>query len=286
MGFSIRDGQTGSNPLCNQRGQGIVEYILILIVTVAIILGALYRLNSAFREYAMNYFGDYLACLLETGELPTIGGNPGDSGICNTIFKPFTLEDGRPLSPGYAGPGQGTSGGKTGGSSERNGGGSRASSSRVSGGGGSSFGGGRFSAGRGRGSTLKGTRMKGGKSDSTYTGSTSPENYGGGYGATNRKISTKVKSQLDNKFAFEDEREPKQKRSVAGTSAKPKEEAGGNSGRSRAKRNEGPKNMGGEGGDSGMDLPNFMRYLIIAGILIALFMFLGGQMLQIGKSME
>ncbi len=96
--------------LRSERGQAVIEYILILVVTVGIALGILYQLNTAFKKYVQNYFGNYIACLLETGEMPTLGGTEGASaGICDSEFEPFSLSGGRPLIEG-SGDGGGSRG--------------------------------------------------------------------------------------------------------------------------------------------------------------------------------
>lgn len=66
----------------------------------------MFEFNTAFQAWANNYFGDYLTCLLETGELPTIEGSPGDSGICGQFFEPFSLKNGRPSKALSKGNGQ------------------------------------------------------------------------------------------------------------------------------------------------------------------------------------
>ena len=60
-----------------------------------------------FRSFANSYFGDYLQCLLETGELPRFGAfasdnanNTASGNICDTSFEPFTLSMGRPATSG------------------------------------------------------------------------------------------------------------------------------------------------------------------------------------------
>lgn len=79
--------------LKSNRGQGSIEYIMLLLIVVMISLGALYQLNTAFADYAENYFGEYLACLLETGELPNLGAPNGTT--CDSEFEPFDLASGR-----------------------------------------------------------------------------------------------------------------------------------------------------------------------------------------------
>ncbi|MGE0529333.1 MAG: hypothetical protein AB7G93_19640 [Bdellovibrionales bacterium] len=286
MAFSIRDKSIPLPCLRSERGQGIIEYVLILVVVVGIILGGLYQLNSAFKVWAQSYFGDYIACLLETGELPTISASPGDSGICNELFKPFSLADGRPLRTG-ASAGTNSSGGGSSGSGARENnksgaGGAAGSQASAGGGRGSGAFGGRL--GRGNSRPLGGQRFRiSEKKSGTYTGDTSVSNYGGNYGALNRRLNTGVKRRLDDRFAFDSEREAKQKRQVA-SKTKSNTEGNGRKSRIRIIRKDIKKNAIAE--DTPMTFGSFLRFLIIAAILIAIIMFLGGQALQIGKSME
>ena len=81
-----------------EQGQAVIEYILILIMVVSIILGVLYQFNDVFKNFIHSYFGDYIACLLETGELPTLGGDGGpNQGVCNAQFKNFNVSSGRSI---------------------------------------------------------------------------------------------------------------------------------------------------------------------------------------------
>lgn len=285
MRFSIRDEKSKLPNLRSQSGQGIVEYILVLIVVVAIILGGLYQLNTAFKEWAVNYFGTYLACLLEAGELPTIGGSPGDSGVCNELFQPFDFAKGRRLAAaqGNTAPSGDT---KQSGRGTRESGAGGANSRGFSRVGGSSRG--NFAGGRGGSSGKFGSKNKTGKnkSNGAYTGSTATGSYGGNYGATNRRLNTGVKHRLDNKFAFQDDRGDDQKKRGTPTTKKDREESRAPAGRSKVKQRTEMDQENRAEADTGMDFPNFMRYLIIAGIIIALILIIGGQMLQVGKSME
>jgi hypothetical protein len=88
----------------SQSGQAVLEYVLILVVVVGISLGVLYQLNTALKKYVQSYFGDYVACLLETGELPGLGGDAGISAdSCNALYEPFSLKNGRPLKESSGG---------------------------------------------------------------------------------------------------------------------------------------------------------------------------------------
>jgi hypothetical protein len=266
----------------SQSGQAVVEYILILVAVVGIMLGAVYQFNDAFRSWANNYFGEYLACLLETGELPSIDGAPGDSGICTQLFKPFSLVEGRPLLAGKGSTGgEGEEGGRGTGTKEtdRAGRSPGGSYTRVSSSG--SFG---RSRGGGAAAGLSGSRQKLGGKDSTYTGSTASGNYGGGYSSLNRRLNTGVRYRIDRRFAFEDEREEKQKnRSVASSKGGP--DTTRKDGRVKLK-NKAKSTDQVQADSEPMTFGNFLRILIIVAIVIGLIVFLGGQMLQVGKSME
>lgn len=89
-------------------GQAVVEYILIVSIAVALV----FILKGAFKgmsSFIDNYLGSYTECLMAHGELPTLGvGNEtfsDGSGLkehlssgytCNSGFKEFTLAEGRP----------------------------------------------------------------------------------------------------------------------------------------------------------------------------------------------
>jgi len=278
--FSIRDDRSARAILRSQSGQGLTEYILILIVVVGLILGGIYQFNGAFKAWANNYFGDYLSCLLETGELPTISGTGGDSGLCNQFFKPFTLADGRPLIPGQNEHTPSQSGGDGGGTREKPL--PRAGSAYSSG----SRGAGRFGGQFGRGASGGGARskLKGSSFDSSSENGVGTMNYGQTYSAKGSQGQGKrLRYRLDTQFAYGEDKEPKQRRKAASVVRKP--DAGGRSPRILLRKKE-LKKAQQVAVDESMTFAGFLRFLIIAAIIIALVMFLGGQALQIGKSME
>ena len=92
-----------------ETGQATVEAVLVTVISFLVISGLVYQLHSGFRDFADNYFGTYLVCLLETGELPAIGGGSEEGGC------------GRALSYelGEAGPGLAGGGGAGGGGHAR-----------------------------------------------------------------------------------------------------------------------------------------------------------------------
>lgn len=59
----------------DQRGQAIVEYVLVLVVVIAIASLFLAKLIRPLDQYLQGSLGSYVQCLLETGELPTLGSD-------------------------------------------------------------------------------------------------------------------------------------------------------------------------------------------------------------------
>lgn len=59
----------------DQHGQAIVEYVLVLVVVVAIASLFLAKLIRPLDQYLQGSLGSYVQCLLETGELPTLGSD-------------------------------------------------------------------------------------------------------------------------------------------------------------------------------------------------------------------
>lgn len=100
--------------LRNQSGQAVVEYTLMLIVTLSFLL-ALKPLYTNFGKFINDYVGEYTACLMEFGELPSLGVNEEDlkkhtaSGgggkVCDAKFAKFTIADGRTPIGGGTTPG-------------------------------------------------------------------------------------------------------------------------------------------------------------------------------------
>ncbi len=276
MGFSIRDEQHPFKILGSQSGQGITEYILILVVTVAMVLGGMYQLNNAFKTWAQNYFGNYLACLLETGELPTISGSPGDSGICAEQFEAFNFGEGWKPKPNGVSDGTSESSGPSRATAE---------SGRVASGYFPSSG--RFSGGRSGGSDSSGRVVSrfGASETPANTGSTAVSNYGNGYSALNRRLNTQVKYRLDNNSVMRDDPEAPQKSKVIST--KRSDETTSKAGSARMKlKAAGLKRDTTNSDEGGLDFGDLIRILIIVAIILALILFLGGQALQVSKSME
>lgn len=271
--------------LRSESGQGIVEYILVLVVTIALVLGMVVQFNSAFQSWANNYFGDYLACLLETGELPSLGGPMDVSGdtSCNQLFEPFSLAKGRPhLGKAISGEASGASlaasaaAGRSQSEADKSGG-SSGSYTRASRGGGGRFG--RLNS-MSDGARFK-TSFKDRSDSSVYTGSTESTNFGSAnpYGGGEF---VRV-APINDRFSFTDEKDQKS----------------GKGGKSLVKRNTAselrptrmkvipkPAKKSEQTADSDLGIGDYIRYLLIAAIIIALVLFFGGQALQMSRSMD
>lgn len=61
----------------NQKGQAVVEYILLLVVIVSMLLAAK-GLFQGVNTFIGNYVGNYFRCLMDHGELPQLGSAEAD----------------------------------------------------------------------------------------------------------------------------------------------------------------------------------------------------------------
>lgn len=264
-----------------QSGQGVIEYILILIVVVSIILGGMYQLSEAFKGWANNYFGDYLTCLLETGELPTLGSSQG-TGECAQLYKEFNLADGRALVDGSTNesgtpreelkPEADSNSSSGGGSAARNNDGPNGAA------GGSSSAGNRFRARRG-----------GGAGDDSGPGIDKQTRAGPGAvseinssdkGRPQRFQLERGRNDYVRRLKMEDEEEARARRPVASTGS------GQKSGSRLIPIDRKIASSQQEPEIEGFTFGNFLRYLLIGAIIIALLIFFGGQILQASKSMQ
>jgi hypothetical protein len=66
-----------------QKGQALVEYILLLVVAVAMGMAILNTFFKPFQKYADFMLGEYVQCLLDYGELPgtAVGPDTKNSGV-------------------------------------------------------------------------------------------------------------------------------------------------------------------------------------------------------------
>ncbi len=262
----------------SESGQAATEYILLLVVTVGLVLALVTQFFKPLQSFIDSYLGDYTACLLQTGELPSFGGEStvaADEG-CETKFAPGTLANGRPPldSVGGSKSGNGKNGSSSRGSGAAEGAGYAGSSSR----GGSNR---MFNSSRG---TKSGDA---GGADASKTTEIAVE--GGGAGSffntsssgtiiirrnktvavSGAQFSAEMKKKIEKKQAGA-------RRVVAtdGLSTPPKKIA--------IKKPE--RKIDSVVEEEEFTIGNFMRMLFIIGIILAIVVFVGGQVLQMSKN--
>lgn len=317
----------------SQSGQAVVEYLLILTVTMMLVLGGMYQFSTAFRAFAQSYFGNYLECLLETGELPSVGA--GD-GICASSYEPFSFARGRPLmdtsnlagGPGGSGPGAGGNGGGFGGGSGgggsgfgsdgsgsggggRSGGGpgfgrsgriaatgtgdsgaSESSGSDSAGGasgsvGGSGIGGGsRFQAASARANNASAASQSSGDAISLSAGEAAAMEMRAN-GRAFRRLGGSAQDEAIGRRRFVPSNErPRESESVDRVTVTASDTRSRRGGRVLASDRRSGDVQDSEEAELGLGLPDFMRYLLIAGILAVVVVFFGGQLAAFRKSYE
>lgn len=267
----------------NQSGQAIIEYILVLLVVVSILLGVMWQFNEGFKSFTKSYFGDYLACLLELGELPALGGVT--SGQCQ--HETFAM-----------GPSPGMPGGRTPEDSDdpnsadsgRNSAGLGSSSSGSGGSGGSGSSRSAESSGR-FGSNFSGTSRDGRPAtvvigtakDDTYTGSTETSS-----GKVSKISSARGGSMelIDQSGGVIDPFEERKVKSAPVAIAKDSRAEALKSKKQKVDIVRKTASADTKDKDAEIGFGDFLRWLLIAAIIIAIVFFLGGQALQIGKSWE
>lgn len=280
--------------LTSQSGQAAVEYVLLILIVMAVMFGSIYQLSTAFQSFAKGYFGDYLTCLLEAGELPSMGDG---MGICSGSYAPFSLASGRPYI-GVTGPGGGGAG--SGGSSEnnRNIAGSGDGASSASEGGASrgfvpagSQGRGGFGSSSGRASEGKASEDEKKKGlVAATTGDGGFDNRGRGaraFESSETSSGTEPEDEIVGRTRFVSKKADEKKQALR------KDKVDVNEADKKIKGSRVPTSASGRiqgkeisDDDLALTLPNFIRFLLIAAIVIALVLFLGGQAVAIKKGTE
>jgi len=70
----------------NQSGQALVEYILLLIISIVLVMGLMLQFFKPVQIFIKDYMGNYVDCLLATGELPSL--NSGQSNLQDNSCSP------------------------------------------------------------------------------------------------------------------------------------------------------------------------------------------------------
>lgn len=117
MPLNDQNFQCFSEKSQNQTGQGTLEFILIITLSVGalILVGA--TVLTPINTWYKSYFGNYLECLIDAAELPSLSTrtNSNENSVCEDRFQPFTLNGGRPfIGGGSNGSGNGGANGNGG----------------------------------------------------------------------------------------------------------------------------------------------------------------------------
>ncbi|MBC7465481.1 MAG: hypothetical protein H7256_05765 [Bdellovibrio sp.] len=302
----------------NQSGQAAIEYVLMVVVTVSL----MFMLKGVFtgaETFMYKYVGEYTACLMEYGELPSFnvadsdlknhtGGGGGK--VCNSKFDGFTVGNGwQESGSGSGGSGSTTKTSSTSNaastSSSKNSSQSASTSSKSSSSVSSS------SSGKNGGSSSpyssgKISRSSGGRNVSTADGPSSGSDdkvkvTGVDEGQDGRRrgdmdfyTSSRSTGSRDRYKAITgvqaDEISKRAKVSVRAPSSKivsvAEEEGRIGPRKSTIEPYERKPNFVGPQDDDSFTFGSFMKWLIIAAMFIAIFLFFGGQVMNFMNSQE
>lgn len=265
-----------------------------LIISVSLVLALMSQIFQPFGDFISNYMGKYVGCLLEYGELPSLGseGVVEEDPECSKRFAPGTLAEGRPPvnqnGPGSEGSG---SGGSSSSDGSTDGSGSSGSSSRQGGTG-----------------TYAGSASRRGGSSFLRPPRQAPPGIESGEGANQKVVEIALEGQGSGGFfqsqrtstsyvgpgrrtgyvaitgLTESERKKLEKKQEGTARIIASDESFAPAPKKMAVKKPEPKAV--EVEEEPMTIGNFIRIIFIAAIIIALVIFVGGQALQMSKNFE
>lgn len=288
--------------LRNSKGQAVLEYVLLLFVIVVVLASIILAVADTTQRFAQNYFGEYFQCLLELGELPSLGSDGNSETECDDLYEPFTVAEGRALRFGVGGEGSGSTGGSgdSGGDTASDAGADSESQSSDGGSGGSSSS--SASSGSYDGSSNRGQSgvfaemggrkravplsqsERGGDGDEDPTSGmiSGTNNFGAGAGLTDARAG---RSRYVPVYGAMDREEDKGKDNAtvkARVEADPEQALRGK----RVPVSVGKANNATLEESEEFTFGNFIKILVIVSIIVIIFVFFGGQVLQYSKSQE
>ncbi len=71
----------------NERGQAALEYVLVLVVILTIAIAFSSRVIKPMGAFIQDVMGTYVSCLLETGELPKLGNEETKKNSCSAVYN-------------------------------------------------------------------------------------------------------------------------------------------------------------------------------------------------------
>jgi hypothetical protein len=269
--------------LRGQSGQSLVEYVLLILITVAILSIAGARLFKPIAKWMDFYMNDYTYCLLDSGELPQFaGGHPED---CEKLAS----------ENGFAANGGGGKGGAGSGKESEFGESSSSKSGDKSGRGSQSRGGrGQRQAKRGGVSFTTSRSSQDGKGAADATSEGDEDGGGrrtrilGGINTSGGRLQRqRVKSSYLSKM-FEVEAKKAKKREEKISLVVPSESEGMGSAPSRlAIKPPAPRTVAQDTElDGSFDFGGMIRTILIIGVILVIVFVIGSQLNTISKSME
>lgn len=267
----------------NVRGQAVIEYTLIMLVTVAILMALSQVLFKPFGEFISNYMGKYTACLLEYGELPTLGTTAGspveDDSECNKRFEGGSITAGRP--PRSDGQGSSSSGSRANSTNNRS---SSASEKSSYAGSASRGGSSNININRRPSSGVEGSSRKSGKVVEIALEGGGANGFFGNNGSNSYAIPQRKTSSIAITGLTEAEKKELEKKAEGTAGMMVASEAVRKEKKKIGVKPPPPPIVYEE--EKPFTIGNFIRYLFIAALVLALVVFIGGQALQMSKSGE
>ncbi|WP_277576481.1 hypothetical protein [Bdellovibrio svalbardensis] len=281
--------------LSNDRGQAAIEYVLLLIISVSLVLALVYQIFKPMQRYMDAYMGDYVACLLETGGLPSFGSDMMSAKDMGCTIAQFDKKDGSfgnsKGSNGQGGSGSESGDGSSGSSSNSSGGGGSDSSGGSSGrsgyAGSASRNGGRLARAPRKGAAgIEGGGQQGGRVvEIALDGNGSGSFFGGSRGSSYAIQTRRKVSSVNMSGWSESERKKLEKNSDAGRTKVIATDDMGPAPKKIMVKKPDVKTVLQEEKEE-LTVGNFIRYLFIAALIIALVIFIGGQALSMSKGDE
>ncbi len=256
-----------------------MEYVLLLVVTIGLLIAVAAQVFTPFNKWAKTYMGSYIGCLLDAGELPMLGTTgSGADNICNGKFEQFSIGSGR--SP------------KIGSSAEeaanrKKSDGNKDSASSGAGGGGSGGAGQRpedrgfkigASKGADGGAAVAKTSSEGAGGSEYYRSS------GGASGLNGGNSKRRIVEGPTGQLAYARDREKKKEDRVRAVASADEGVVNSKSKKFIVKPQE--KSITEDEKTEPWGLGKVFRFAMILLLLIAIILFVGGQALQISKSMD
>ena len=280
--------------LSNSKGQAVLEYVLLTFMVMVVLLAIIIAIARSTERFGKNFYGAYFECLLETGELPTLGGDGNTETECDELYESFGADE-ELLTAGGSNSGDGMNGNDSSNDSNENssdnGDGdsgknnsASAGASEVAGPTGGSSASGADSFGRQKKVPLTaGDRGRSGSSSDSDDGFAGYNNFQQtddfGDDGSGRSSTVPVYGNFN---AGDDEEENKTPVVKAEAVIDQEKVLRG----SRVPANSSKKDDTNVKPDEGVTFPDFIRILLIAVIILVIVIFFGGQVMQYQKSKD